>query len=143
MKSSLTETGGAGKRSESEHRHSTIKKRVNEDDTIKVIIRFRGNESLNENEKRNWLFDRDGHEVEVMSANNRSGDGDGSRFTFDHVLQDVCTQERMYQCAARETVEQFTKGYNGTIFAYGESGSGKTFTMLGPEEVVETIKNGQ
>lgn len=34
------------------------------------------------------------------------------------------------------------KGYNGTIFAYGQSGSGKTYTMLGPDEVVEVIKKG-
>lgn len=33
-------------------------------------------------------------------------------------------------------------GYNGTIFAYGQSGSGKTFTMLGPDEVVDVIKKG-
>jgi len=34
------------------------------------------------------------------------------------------------------------KGYNGTIFAFGQSGSGKTFSMLGPEEVVEAITSG-
>ena len=34
------------------------------------------------------------------------------------------------------------KGYNGTIFAYGQSGSGKTYTMLGPDEVVDVIKQG-
>ena len=33
-------------------------------------------------------------------------------------------------------------GYNGTIFMYGQSGSGKTYTMLGPDIVVETITNG-
>jgi kinesin family protein 5 len=30
-------------------------------------------------------------------------------------------------------------GYNATIFAYGQSGSGKTFSMLGPEEVTEVL----
>ena len=34
------------------------------------------------------------------------------------------------------------KGYNGTIFAYGQSGSGKTFSMLGPEVVVDAITCG-
>jgi hypothetical protein len=34
------------------------------------------------------------------------------------------------------------KGYNGTIFAFGQSGSGKTFTMLGPDEVVDVIRKG-
>lgn len=48
----------------------------------------------------------------------------------------------MYAMAGKETVNQFTSGYNGTIFAYGMSGTGKTFSMLGPEEVVEVIKKG-
>mmetsp|Transcript_10081 Transcript_10081/g.10023 ORF Transcript_10081/g.10023 Transcript_10081/m.10023 type:complete len:113 (-) Transcript_10081:918-1256(-) len=48
----------------------------------------------------------------------------------------------MYRFCAQETIHQFMKGYNGTIFAYGQSGSGKTFTMLGPDEVVEVIKKG-
>lgn len=34
------------------------------------------------------------------------------------------------------------KGFNGTIFAYGQSGSGKTFSMLGPDEVVDVIRKG-
>ena len=49
----------------------------------------------------------------------------------------------MYKYSAKETVAQFTSGYNGTIFAYGQSGSGKTFSMLGPEEVIEYIKSGK
>ena len=48
----------------------------------------------------------------------------------------------MYKMAGAETVKQFCSGYNGTIFAYGMSGTGKTFSMLGPEEVVEVIKTG-
>lgn len=48
----------------------------------------------------------------------------------------------MYRASAKETVVNFTKGFNGTIFAYGQSGSGKTFSMLGPEEVIEVIKQG-
>lgn len=37
---------------------------------------------------------------------------------------------------------QFTLGFNCTIFAYGQSGSGKTFSMLGPDDVVDAIKDG-
>ena len=48
----------------------------------------------------------------------------------------------MYYYAGQETVKLFTQGFNGTIFAYGMSGTGKTYSMLGPETVVEVIKNG-
>lgn len=34
------------------------------------------------------------------------------------------------------------KGYNGTIFTYGQSGSGKTYSMLGPEEVIAYLNRG-
>lgn len=46
----------------------------------------------------------------------------------------------MYKICGFETIHQYMKGYNGTIFAYGQSGSGKTYTMLGPDEVVDVIK---
>lgn len=42
----------------------------------------------------------------------------------------------------RASVRALLEGFNGTIFAYGQSGSGKTFTMLGPDEVVDAIKEG-
>ena len=45
----------------------------------------------------------------------------------------------MYDHCAKNVVESFVQGYNATIFAYGQSGSGKTYTMLGPESVVEEI----
>lgn len=48
----------------------------------------------------------------------------------------------MYEKAGREAIQQFTQGYNATICAYGQSGSGKTYTMLGPERVVEDIRGG-
>ena len=52
------------------------------------------------------------------------------------------SQEKAYNLAAKDTVTSLLNGYNGTIFMYGQSGSGKTFTMLGPDIVVETITKG-
>lgn len=63
-------------------------------------------------------------------------------FTFDRVLNSDSTQESAYLEAGRSSVHALLKGFNGTIFAYGQSGSGKTFTMLGPDSVVDAIKNG-
>ena len=81
---------------------SSLKKM--DDDKIKVIIPFRGDEQIAVGEESNWKFDQDGHEVELMSENYRygSGDDDGrSRFTFDHVLQNACSQEKIYEYAAK------------------------------------------
>ena len=37
----------------------------------------------------------------------------------------------VYNKVARPIVENVLKGYNGTIFAYGQTGTGKTYTMSG------------
>ena len=37
----------------------------------------------------------------------------------------------MYASAAFQVVEDSFKGYNGTVFAYGQTGCGKTHTMVG------------
>ncbi|KAL6074627.1 Kinesin-like protein unc-104 [Balamuthia mandrillaris] len=55
------------------------------------------------------------------------------RFTFDRVFWGhAATQNEVYEYTAKETVEDVLKGYNGTIFAYGQTGAGKSFTMFGP-----------
>jgi Cdc6-like AAA superfamily ATPase len=50
---------------------------------------------------------------------------------FDHVYDDVASQEEIYFNTARASVCSALEGYNATIFAYGQTGTGKTFTMEG------------
>jgi hypothetical protein len=50
-------------------------------------------------------------------------------------------QEHMYINAAKKQINDFINGINVTIFAYGKTGSGKTFSMSGPEEVTEALKD--
>lgn len=47
------------------------------------------------------------------------------------------TQLDVYNRVARPIVENVLEGYNGTIFAYGQTGTGKTFTMEGNRSVPE------
>ena len=48
---------------------------------------------------------------------------------FDKVFRPDATQEKVYNEAAKEIVKDVLSGYNGTIFAYGQTSSGKTHTM--------------
>jgi len=67
-------------------------------------------------------------------ALNRPGDDDKhdeKNFTFDNVYSDQSTQREVYDECAFPLVESVIGGYNGTIFAYGQSGCGKTHTMMG------------
>ncbi|KAG0259834.1 hypothetical protein DFQ27_003872 [Actinomortierella ambigua] len=51
------------------------------------------------------------------------------QFTFDHVFGPVSTQEEIYRGSAHRLVEKFLEGFNVTIMAYGQTSSGKTYTM--------------
>ena len=52
-------------------------------------------------------------------------------FTFDHVFGKDSRQVDVYNLTSRPIVDFVCEGYNGTIFAYGQTGTGKTFTMEG------------
>ncbi|KTW26413.1 hypothetical protein T552_02894 [Pneumocystis carinii B80] len=54
------------------------------------------------------------------------------RFVFDRVFDGSTCQSELFEGTIKSTVDDVLKGYNGTIFAYGHTGSGKTYTMMGP-----------
>ena len=55
--------------------------------------------------------------------------------TMTYVVYDTDSlQHSVYNECAFPLVESVIKGYNGTIFAYGQTGCGKTHTMLGVPE---------
>ncbi len=53
------------------------------------------------------------------------------RFTFDTVFNPDTTQREVYEQTAKPAIMSLLEGYNSTIFAYGQTGTGKTFTMEG------------
>lgn len=52
-------------------------------------------------------------------------------FTFDTVFDWTSTQSEVYAETAKPIVDSVLEGYNGTVFAYGQTGTGKTHTMDG------------
>ena len=52
-------------------------------------------------------------------------------FSFDYVFATDSSQSSIYENSAFSLVESVLDGYNGTIFAYGQTGCGKTHTMMG------------
>ncbi|XP_020496725.2 kinesin heavy chain [Labrus bergylta] len=55
----------------------------------------------------------------------------GKPYVFDRVLAPNSEQVQVYDTCARQIVRDVLGGYNGTIFAYGQTSSGKTHTMEG------------
>ena len=65
-------------------------------------------------------------------------------FLFDRVFGEDVHQEGIWQYV-NESVEAFVQGYNVTLLAYGQSGSGKSYTMgtTGPAEQSDTRLMGR
>jgi kinesin family protein 5 len=104
-------------------------------ESIKVCCRFRKEFDHAEDEYDAWGFDEEAATIYYGERNTKSE----KKWVYDYILIPDCTQEQMYEKVAKKTVVDFTEGYNGTIFAYGQSGSGKTYSMLGPDSVFETL----
>ena len=54
------------------------------------------------------------------------------KYTFDRVFGSASTQQETFEYVAKPVVADVLEGYNATIFAYGQTSSGKTYTMEGP-----------
>lgn len=55
-------------------------------------------------------------------------------FTYDYAFGPADCNTEVYVKCCQEIINEFcTKGRNGTIFMYGQTTSGKTYTMLGDE----------
>ncbi|KAJ8375970.1 hypothetical protein SKAU_G00065500 [Synaphobranchus kaupii] len=90
--------------------------------TIKVMCRFR---PLNNSEVMRgdrYIPKFQGEDNVVISS---------KPYMFDRVFQSSTTQEQVYNACAQQIVKDVLEGYNGTIFAYGQTSSGKTHTMEG------------
>ena len=83
-----------------------------------------------------------GHQL-VVETNRKTGeifvrkpysDEAPKQFTFDYVYDWNSLQESIYDQTASPIIANVLEGYNGTIFAYGQTGTGKTHTMTGKED---------
>ncbi|KAI5685351.1 Kinesin motor domain containing protein [Leishmania braziliensis] len=54
------------------------------------------------------------------------------RFHFDHILDDSAGQADIMTCIGQRAVTRVLQGYHSTVMCYGQSGSGKTYTIAGP-----------
>ncbi|XP_004700263.1 kinesin-like protein KIF21A [Echinops telfairi] len=55
--------------------------------------------------------------------------GKDKAFTFDYVFDLESQQEQIYSECIEKLIEGCFEGYNATVFAYGQTGAGKTYTM--------------
>merc|ERR1719431_1468187 len=63
--------------------------------------------------------------------------GRDRRFAFDHALPPSTKQKDIFdRCVAPMLQDGFFRGFNATVFAYGQTSSGKTYTMGGHDAMI-------
>lgn len=70
-------------------------------------------------------------------SNNNSGAIVRNRekqYAFDYVFDRHISHETVFDRSVKFALDGVLEGYNATVFAYGATGAGKTYTMLGTED---------
>ena len=92
---------------------------------VLVSVRVRPDAAGDNNKPEGeWMVDG---RRSLISYNGREG-GD---YRYDNVFSPHDDNARVYDSAAKRLVRRVMEGYHGTVFAYGMTGTGKTFSMQG------------
>ncbi|XP_068190294.1 kinesin-like protein KIF3B isoform X1 [Antennarius striatus] len=102
-------------------------------ESIKVVVRCRpmNKKELAANFERVVSVDVKLGQIIVRNPKDASASEPPKVFTFDSVYDWNSKQLDLYDETFRPLVDSVLLGFNGTIFAYGQTGTGKTYTMEG------------
>ena len=100
-------------------------------DNVKVVIRIRplSTRETNEGDTRKCVTAQVHKNSIVVDMK-----PEAKVFTYDFVADEDISQDQMFQVVGKPIATACLSGYNGTIFAYGQTGAGKTFTINGPDD---------
>lgn len=93
---------------------------------IKVVARFRPQNRVELESGGQPIVNFEGDDSLTIDSKDAQG-----AFTFDRVFDMQCRQQDIFDYSIRSTVDDILNGYNGTVFAYGQTGAGKSYTMMG------------
>ncbi|XP_058204885.1 kinesin-like protein KIN-5C [Rhododendron vialii] len=110
---------------------------------VQVLLRCR---PFSEDELRNnapQVVTCNEYQREVAVSQNIAGKHIDRVFTFDKVFGPSAQQRDLYDQAVVPIVHEVLEGFNCTIFAYGQTGTGKTYTMEGECKRSKSGPNGE
>uniref|UniRef100_A0A7S4L3J9 Kinesin-like protein n=2 Tax=Guillardia theta TaxID=55529 RepID=A0A7S4L3J9_GUITH len=115
---------------------------LRESENIRVIVRVRplDERELRRGEDENISCVR-ANTVQVAEQNGKGKGQKSVAYQFDRCFGPECTQELLFEeCGVLPLLDHVLEGYSSTIFAYGPTGSGKTYTITG--SVDRILRNG-
>ncbi|KAK8207330.1 kinesin heavy chain [Phyllosticta capitalensis] len=96
--------------------------------SIKVVARFRPQNKIELASGGQPIVSFQSEDTCSIQSNEAAGE-----FTFDRVFDMNSRQGDIFDFSIRPTVDDILNGYNGTVFAYGQTGAGKSYTMMGSD----------
>ncbi|XP_027368734.1 kinesin-like protein KIN-7B [Abrus precatorius] len=114
------------------------------EEKIRVTVRMR---PLNGKEQAMYdLIAWDCLDEHTIVFKNPNQERSANQYTFDKVFAPTCSTQKVYEEGTKDVALSALSGINATIFAYGQTSSGKTFTMRGVTEsaikdIYEYIRN--
>lgn len=106
-------------------------KREEKGRNIQVVVRCRPFNTM-ERKSSYGVVDCDHNRKEVMVRTGGMNDKASRKtYTFDMVFGPSAKQIEVYRSVVCPILDEVIMGYNCTVFAYGQTGTGKTFTMEG------------
>eukprot|EP00892_Ulva_mutabilis_P004653 jgi/Ulvmu1/255/UM001_0259.1 len=110
---------------------------------VKVVVRCRPLNTKEKSDGRKTVVGMDIREGQVHVYNPKAGTEEPAKtFTYDQVYDWNSQQLELFSITAKPIVDSVMAGYNGTIFAYGQTGTGKTFTMEGVDDATKPELRG-
>ncbi|XP_043365939.1 kinesin-like protein KIF3C isoform X2 [Dermochelys coriacea] len=101
-------------------------------EALKVVARCRPMNRKEEAAGYERIMEMDVKLGQVTLRNPKAAPGELAKtFTFDAVYDASSKQADLYDETVRPLIDSVLQGFNGTIFAYGQTGTGKTYTMQG------------
>ncbi|KAF4099876.1 kinesin-like protein KIF3C [Onychostoma macrolepis] len=101
-------------------------------EAVKVVVRCRPLNRKEDSMGYENIVQMDVKLGQVALRNPKAGLGELLKtFTFDAVYDACSKQSDLYDETVRPLIDSVLRGFNGTIFAYGQTGTGKTYTMQG------------
>ena len=92
------------------------------DECIQVVIRCRPLSRKEKDENRLPIIDIDGEQRYIAIRNSIEAEEQPKSFTFDGTFDENTQKKFFYEEACFGLIENVIEGFNGTIFAYGQTG---------------------
>ncbi|KAJ3494813.1 hypothetical protein NLG97_g3828 [Lecanicillium saksenae] len=108
-----------------------------EETNINVVVRCRGRNAREIKENSAVVVKADGVQGNNIDLSMGPSSLTNKTYSFDRVFSSAADQEMVFDDTVRPILDEMLSGYNCTIFAYGQTGTGKTYTMSG--DMTETL----